>query len=80
MQASYSNARAVTPSNTTDLPHACRALYVGGTGAVSVRMAGEPAGSSVVFAAVPTGTILHGVQVRRVLATGTTATALVALW
>ena len=53
-----------------------RALFVGQGGNLTVRMAG---GQDVTFEAVSGGTILP-VRVRRVYATGTTASALVALW
>lgn len=71
-------ARAVTPHNTNDLPDGCRALYVGGAGDISLITAfGD--GTAVVFVGVPAGTILP-VRCRRVRATGTTATNLVALF
>lgn len=68
-------AVSVTPSDT-DAIEACRALYVGGTGDITMRARGSSA--DVVFAAVPAGTILP-VQVTYVRETGTTATDIVAL-
>lgn len=70
-------AAAVTPSNTVDLVFFSRALYVGVTGDVSVIMAGD--GATVVFPAVPAGTVLP-IRVSRVRATGTTASSIVAVW
>lgn len=70
------NAAAVTPSDSSDLTFSTRALFIGGAGNVSVNMA--TSGAAVVFA-VGAGQILP-IQVARVLATGTTATGIVALW
>jgi len=69
-------AAAITPSDAVDLVAATRGLYVGGAGDVKIITAGA---DTVVFAAVPAGSVLP-VQAARVLATGTTATNLVALW
>lgn len=66
----------VTPNDQTDLTVLPRALFVGQGGAVAVNLAG---GQSVVFSGLASGTILP-VRPRRVLATGTTATAIIALW
>jgi hypothetical protein len=71
------NAAAITPSDTTDLTQFTRFLYVGGTGDITVNMAGS--GATVLFKAVPVGVVLP-IRVSRVLATGTTATNVVALW
>ena len=73
----YQNAEPVTPSDGTDLNNVSLALYVGGTGDLTVNMIGL--GDPVTFKAVPVGTLLR-VRVTRVLATGTTATGIVALW
>lgn len=69
-------AAAVVPADGTDLSCVTRAIYVGGGGSLRVRMLG---GAEVTFAAVPAGALLP-LRVRRVLATGTTATAIIALW
>lgn len=68
---------AVTPSDTVEYGRAARGLYVGGTGAVVLVDANGPA--TATFSAVPAGTTLW-VWHRRVNATGTTATNLVALF
>ena len=70
------DAADVTPSDSADLPRPARSLYVGGAGDVSVITRG---GSTVTFTAVPAGMVLP-VQVRRVRATGTTATSIDALF
>lgn len=72
----YTNAAAITPSDTVDLTNVTQAIYVGGTGALVVIMQG---GQTVTLSAVPVGTVLE-VRVSRVKATGTTATLLTALW
>lgn len=69
-------AVAVVPADGTDLACVTRAIYVGGAGDLRVRMQG---GAEVTFAAVLAGALLP-VRVTRVLATGTSATAIVALW
>lgn len=71
------HAAAVTPSNTADLPQPAYALYVGGAGNITLDTVGGQ--TSVLFTAVPVGTVL-ALAVKRVRATGTTATALVALY
>ena len=69
-------AVAVTPSDSTDLTYMARALYIGGAGNVNVDVAD---GTTVVFAGLAAGTILP-VRVKRVRATSTTATNIVALY
>jgi hypothetical protein len=76
LTATAANYAVVTKSDTTDLGPV-RALWVGGTGAVSVSTG--LTGAGVVFASVPTGSILP-VACRRVLSTGTDATLIVALY
>lgn len=66
---------AVTPSDSTVLA-LTRGLYVGGAGAVAVRMANGTTGT---FSAVSAGTLLP-FQVDKVLSTGTTATLIQALY
>ena len=61
---------------TADLTTYAKALYVGGTGNVRVLTVGAEDGDAVTFANHPGGWL--PVQVRRVLATGTTATQIVA--
>jgi phage tail sheath gpL-like len=73
----FRNAIAVTPSDTADLVNQARALWIGAGGNVTVNMA--QTGASITFTAVPAGTLLLG-NINRVLATGTTAASLVALW
>lgn len=68
-------AAAVTTSDDDDLANSTRAIYVGGAGAVKVTTVG---GDTVTFAAVPVGTTLW-VRVKKIFATGTTATNLIAL-
>jgi hypothetical protein len=69
-------AVAVVPADGTDLACVTRAIYVGGAGDLRVRM---QSGAEVTFAAVPAGALLP-LRVKRVLAAGTSATAIVALW
>lgn len=69
---------AVTPSDTVDLPEIPKALYIGGAGDVAMIGVASPAGASAVaWRAAFAGMILP-VRPRRILATGTTATFIVA--
>ena len=69
------HAFAVTPNDSSDLSETTRALYVGTAGSVAVVMA---SGASVSFGTIASGTVLP-VRVTRVLATGTTASAILGL-
>jgi hypothetical protein len=66
---------AVTPDNTTKFARRVRALYVGGTGNITLL---DAEGTVCLFTAVPAGTILP-VECVRVNSTGTTATLLIGL-
>ncbi len=70
------HAAAILPQDGADLAVATRALYVGTGGDVAVRMLD---GSVVTLANVPNGTMLP-LRVDRVLATGTTADAILGFW
>ncbi|SPH24104.1 hypothetical protein DEA8626_03153 [Defluviimonas aquaemixtae] len=70
------DAAPVAPDDALDLPVLPRALYIGQSGDVSLRLAG---GQTVLFSGVPGGTVLP-IRAAGVDATGTTATGIVALW
>ncbi len=72
---SFSKAVAVTPSDGADLASIAGALYIGGAGNLSLILADDSA--AVTFNAAA-GDILR-LKVKRVRATGTTATNIVAL-
>jgi hypothetical protein len=79
LPAGTPNAVAVTPHDTNPViatGGAFSGVYVGGAGNVAVKTVG---GQSVTFTAPPVGTFLW-VRGTHVLATGTTATNLVALY
>lgn len=67
-------ARAVTANDSTVI-EVTRALYVGTTGNIAVRMAN---GDTVTFTAVPVGIL--PIQVDQVHSTNTTASNIVALY
>ncbi|SMD17129.1 hypothetical protein [Rhizobium sp. RU36D] len=69
------SAFAITPSDATELAEPTRGIYVGQGGDISVIML---AGEAVVLRSVAAGSILP-LRVRRVQATGTTASHLVGL-
>jgi hypothetical protein len=54
-----------------------RSIYVGGTGDITLRLAGDT--SSQLIKAVPVGTMLP-LRARQIYATGTTATLLVGMY
>lgn len=68
--------RAVTTSDTVNLPAGCRGIYVGGAG--NVVLVGDD-NVAVTFTAPPVGTFIP-CGAKRVNATNTTATLLVALY
>lgn len=70
------NAVAVTPNDSADLTAVTRGVMVGVSGNVSVNMSGS--GSAVVLPL--TAGQLYPIAVSRILATGTTATGIVAIW
>jgi len=67
----------VTASDSVQLEKTTRGLYVGGDGDVAVKFPGN--GSPITFASVPAGSILP-IQVDFVMAAGTSATGIVALF
>lgn len=68
---------AVTASDSTDLDGGtCRALYVGTGGNINID---DAFGNTVLLSNVPTGSVLP-VRAKRVRATSTTASNLVALY
>lgn len=69
------DAAVVTPSDSVDMLHMTRALYVGGAGDIRVTLA---SGSVVNFAGMAVG--WHPVRAARVHATGTTATNITGCW
>lgn len=70
--------QAVTPSDGTDLTIPAKALYVGGAGDLKIVPVASPDGEAVTLTNHPVGYV--AVQTRRVVATGTTATHIVALF
>jgi hypothetical protein len=73
---STDNAAAVVPSDSTDLTYIASALHIGVGGTVMVN---TPGGQTNVPFIVQSGQLLSQ-RVTRVLATGTTATGIVAKW
>jgi hypothetical protein len=71
-----SKAFAITPSDSTDLPHNCR-VFVGGAGNVVVDAFGGT--GTVTFSGMPAGSMLP-IVCKRVRATLTTATLLVGVY
>ena len=73
------NAYAITPHDTNEVGVTQpRAIYVGVSGDITAVLQGDPDANSVLFKAVPVG--IFPIKVRIVLATGTTATNMIALY
>ena len=73
--ATYNLWRAITTSDTVDLPSVTQAVWVGGAGNVVAVMQNGQTGT---FTGVTAGTVLP-IAAKRINATSTTATNLVAL-
>jgi hypothetical protein len=67
---------AVAPSDSVDLPHETRGIYVGGSGDLALLLVD---GSAIVLAGIVGGSLVP-VRATRVKATNTTATLLVGLY
>lgn len=76
LESPASNAAAVTPNDSTDLETDARALWVGTSGNVKIDTTG---GQTVTFVGVIGGSIVP-MRTRRVYATGTTASNILAIW
>jgi hypothetical protein len=72
----FKGAVAVTTSDTVNLANPSRGLYVGGAGNISALMLD---GTTGVFSGATAGTV-YALRVKRINATGTTATNMVALY
>lgn len=70
-------AAAVTPNDATDLATYAKALFIGTAGTVVLIPVDNADGETVTFAGLANGQTL-AVSARRVLATGTTATNIIA--
>lgn len=77
LPANFTNAEAITTSDTVDIATGAPAgLYVGGAGNAVIVL---PGGEAVTFNGLVAGSVLY-LRYKRVNATGTTATNLVALY
>ena len=67
---------AITPSDTVDLPYAVKAIYIGTTGNVVAIF--QDSESQVTLKSLQGGS-LYPFQLKRILATGTSATDIIGL-
>jgi len=74
---SFQNAASVTPNDSTDLSNAASALWIGSTGNIKVDLKSN--GTGITFNALTAGYLLRA-RVKKVYATGTTASSIIALW
>ncbi len=70
------DADNIVPNDAVDLPRTSRALYVGSTGDITVQLVNSV--TSITLKNVVAGSLLP-LRIKRVFATSTTATALIAL-
>jgi hypothetical protein len=71
------SAATVTPSDTVDLSRITRGIFLGGAGNVAVIFADDADAAPVTLTGLASG-VWHPMQVRRVMATNTTATLILA--
>jgi len=67
---------AITPNNGADLARPITSLYVGGAGDITLELVKDVPGGTQ-LKSVPAGTYLENLVIRKIYATGTTATFLV---
>ena len=72
----FRNAAVLTPHDSNNESFEFQSIYVGGTGNITVVLQDD---TTVLFSAVPVGTILP-IAGKRVNATGTTATLMVGIY
>ena len=77
LTAPASRGFAVTPNDAADLARVSRGIYVGEGGDLRVLLANDDV--PVTFPGLAGG-MIHGLRLRRVFATGTTATGLVGVF
>jgi hypothetical protein len=77
LQTPVRHSFAITPSDTNELPFVTRAIYIGSSGDITLRLADDT--GSVTFKAVAAGTLLP-IRARQVYVTGTGATLLVGFY
>lgn len=73
-----SSAEAIVPNDAADLFNHSRAIFVGAGGSLSVELVDTP-GQVVTLQNVIAG-MIYPLRVRKVLASGTSATDLVCFW
>lgn len=73
--ASYVNAKAITPNDTTVFDPPYNAVWIGGAGNLVVVLVG---GQTLTITAAAVNTI-YPFRIKQVLATGTTATGVIGL-
>lgn len=71
---SGSSAFAITPNDSSDLAQPIRGLYIGGAGNIVVLFEGDT--SPVTLVGLVAG-VVHPLAVKKVFATGTTATSII---
>ena len=70
------SATEITPNDTTDLTTPTRGIYLGASGNVKVDMVDS---GTVTFSSMAAG-MVHPLRVKRIYATGTTATSIIGVY
>ncbi len=70
------SSHAIIPSDSNELNHATRIIYVGTGGDIAVKLV---SGDTITLRAVQSGA-MYPLRVAQVMATGTTASDIVGLW
>jgi len=73
------DGKSVTPNDTEDLSAVTNGIYLGAKGDLQVTLEHMGDGESITFVGLPAGTI-HPLRVKRVWATNTTATDIIAVY
>lgn len=78
LESPAANSKAITPSDSTDLAHVTRAISVDVDGAVRYAPLGTQ-GDAIVTRKFVAG-VQMSIRAKRIYATGTTATGIIADW
>lgn len=76
LSSPYTHAAAITKSDTDELTHVTRAIWVGGAGDMCVVTA---SGEEVTITSIPDGCLIP-IRAKQVKATATDCTDMIALW
>lgn len=79
LTAPASSGSPVSPSDTASLPTHSRAIFVGTGGSLALELVGSSEGEVLTLQNVQAG-MVYPLRVRKIRASGTTASGLICLW